>query len=76
MAKVTELYARKLEETRAQIERLRELEAELERSLSYLETCTSCEPQREVAACPSCDRHACETHPPVLVAGFHPPSAE
>lgn len=74
MKKVTELYARKLEETRAQITRLRELEAELKKSLGYLETCHSCEPQREVAACPSCDRHECDTHAPVLVAGLHPPS--
>jgi MerR family copper efflux transcriptional regulator len=74
MKKVTELYARKLGETRAQIARLRELEAELERSLGYLETCDTCEPQRAVAACPSCDRHECDTHTPVLVAGFHPPA--
>lgn len=72
MRKLTELYERKLEETRAQIARLRELEAELERSLAYLETCSSCEPERDVAACPSCDRHDCATHPPVLVAGLHP----
>ncbi len=72
MKKVTELYARKLSETRAQIARLRELEAELEKSLGYLETCDTCEPQRVVAACPSCDRRECDSHPPVLVAGFHP----
>ncbi len=74
MKKVTDLYVRKLEETRAQITRLRELEAELTKSLDYLETCHSCEPQRDVAACPSCDRHECDSHTPVLVAGFHPPS--
>lgn len=72
MKKVTELFERKLEETRAQIARLRELETELVRSLEYLATCDSCEPQRVVHECPSCDRHDCETHPPVLVAGFHP----
>lgn len=72
MQKVTELYLRKLQETRAQIARLRELERELERSLSYLATCASCEPQREVASCPSCDRHECDTHTPVLVKGLLP----
>lgn len=72
MQKITDLYLRKLQETRAQIARLRELEAELERSLAYLATCASCEPQREVAACPSCDRHQCDTHTPVLVKGLLP----
>lgn len=92
MKKVTELYARKLEETRAQIARLRELESELVRSLDYLATCDTCEPQRVVASCPSCDRHECDPAgpddpadrgdqakrrpPPVLVAGFHPPASE
>jgi MerR family copper efflux transcriptional regulator len=71
MKKVTELYLRKLDDTRKQIARLRELESELERSLGYLETCTSCEPERVVSACPSCDRHECDDHAPVLVAGFH-----
>jgi MerR family transcriptional regulator, copper efflux regulator len=74
MRKVTELFGRKLEATRAHIQRLRELESELSRSLAYLETCDTCEPQRVVSACPSCDRHPCDSHPPVLVAGFHPPS--
>lgn len=70
MQKVTDLYRQKLAEARAQIERLRGLENELSKSLGYLETCESCEPVREVAACKSCDRHECDTHPPVLVAGF------
>lgn len=76
MKKVTELFERKLEETRAQLARLRELETELVRSLEYLATCDTCEPQRVVHECPSCDRHDCETHPPVLVAGFHPTAAQ
>lgn len=76
MKKVTELFERKLDETRAQIARLRELETELVRSLDYLATCDSCEPQRVVHECPSCDRHDCDTHPPVLVAGFHPTPAQ
>lgn len=70
MKKVTELYESKLAETRAQIARLRELEAELVSSLAYLETCETCEPVRVVSACGTCDRHECDDHPPVLVAGF------
>ncbi|UJR79833.1 MerR family transcriptional regulator [Sandaracinus amylolyticus] len=76
MKKVTEVFEQKLDETRAQIARLRELERELVRSLDYLATCDSCEPQRVVHECPSCDRHDCDTHPPVLVAGFHPTASD
>jgi DNA-binding transcriptional MerR regulator len=71
MQKVTEFFRRKLDETRAQIARLRELEDELVRSLEYLETCRTCEPVRVVSSCPSCDRHQPDEQPPVLVAGFH-----
>lgn len=70
MQRVHDLYRRKREETRLQIEKLRGLLAELGESLSYLETCSTCEPERVVAACSACDRHDCDTHPPVLVAGF------
>jgi DNA-binding transcriptional MerR regulator len=70
MRKVRELYVRKLEETRAQMERLRELEVELRKSLEYLDTCDTCEPVRAIASCPTCDRHECH-EPPVLVAGLH-----
>ncbi len=70
MRALTELYRGKLEETRLQIERLVDLSAELERSLAYLETCETCEPVRVVTACASCDRHECDDHAPVLVAGL------
>jgi MerR family transcriptional regulator, copper efflux regulator len=75
MQQVTEVYRRKLLETQQQIAKLRELEHELRSSLEYLATCTSCAPERVVSACPSCDRHSCDTHTPVLVAGLHAPSA-
>lgn len=70
MQKVTDLYRAKLAEARAQIARLRALESELDKSLGYLELCQSCEPVRVVTACKSCDRHDCDSHAPVLVAGF------
>ncbi len=70
MQKVTDLYRQKLSDARAQIARLKTLEAELAKSLGYLETCESCEPVRVVTACKSCDRHDCDSHAPVLVAGF------
>lgn len=43
MAKVRTMYVERLAETRAQIERLRALEAELEASIDYLDTCETCD---------------------------------
>jgi DNA-binding transcriptional MerR regulator len=71
MARMRELYRTKLEETRAQLTRLRSLEHELVASLDYLETCEVCDPQRLVSACTRCDQHDCGTEAPELVTGFH-----
>jgi DNA-binding transcriptional MerR regulator len=71
MAKVRSLYKEKLAEARAQIERLRLLEAEILASLEYLDTCQSdCEKEQALEACPTCNHHAREQHVPDLVAGF------
>ena len=50
MARMREVYRAKLEETRAQLQRLSALEHEIEASLDYLETCEVCDPQRLVRA--------------------------
>jgi MerR family copper efflux transcriptional regulator len=71
MNKVREVYKKKLDDTRAQIERLRTLEREILASLDYLDTCQSaCEPDNLLAACPSCNHHDREQAVPDLVAGF------
>ncbi|HVJ89223.1 MAG TPA: MerR family transcriptional regulator [Labilithrix sp.] len=71
MVKVREVYERKLDDTRAQIERLRTLEREILASLDYLETCKSaCEPGRLLEECPSCSHHDRQQQVPDLVAGF------
>jgi MerR family transcriptional regulator, copper efflux regulator len=71
MVKVREVYKQKLDDTRAQIERLRMLEREIMSSLDYLDTCESaCEPDKLLAACPSCNHHDREQEVPDLVAGF------
>jgi MerR family transcriptional regulator, copper efflux regulator len=71
MVKVREVYTKKLEETRAQIEKLRQLENEILASLEYLDTCDHvCEPTRLISSCGSCDHHAREQEVPDLVAGF------
>jgi DNA-binding transcriptional MerR regulator len=70
MRHIQDLYRDKLEETREQIDKLRSLENELEASLAYLDTCDTCDPQRLIDACTSCeyDHDQDET---VLVAGLH-----
>ncbi len=71
MLKVRAVYKAKLDDARVQIERLRTLEREILASLEYLDTCeSSCEPDRLLAACPSCSHHDRAQEVPDLVAGF------
>lgn len=71
MGRVREVYEKKLDETRAQIDRLRQLESEILASLDYLDTCDSaCEEGRLLATCDACDHHAPDQEVPDLVAGF------
>ncbi|MGD8858606.1 MAG: MerR family transcriptional regulator [Myxococcales bacterium] len=70
MASVKQLFAEKLEETRNQIARLRQLELELGASLEYLETCPTCDPNKLIEACSSCSLHDDHQEAPELVAGF------
>jgi MerR family transcriptional regulator, copper efflux regulator len=70
MKRMREVYARKLEDTREQKRRLEALEHELEASLSYLDTCDVCDPQRLLSACDCCDLHDKEVDVPELVLGF------
>jgi MerR family transcriptional regulator, copper efflux regulator len=79
MTDVRDIYEDKLQETRAQIDRLRDLERELEASIAYLDTCETCadppkrvddESEREVAPCGACEHREREAEPE-LVAGIH-----
>ena len=69
MERVRSIYAAKLAETRSQMERLRQLEKDLEESLAYLGTCGVCPPVREIKQCPACDLHDCSQ--PDLIRGLH-----
>lgn len=71
MARIDTMLRQRLETTRAQIERLRSLEGELQASLEYLQTCPSCHPQVDLEECPACERHEAGVTAPELVAGFH-----
>lgn len=70
MKRMRQVYARKLEETKAQRLRLEALEHELRASLTYLHTCDVCDPQRLLSACDCCDLHDKEADVPDLVLGF------
>jgi MerR family copper efflux transcriptional regulator len=70
MVQMREVYKKKLEETKAQVERLQALAHEMEASLRYLDTCEVCDPERLLSACTKCDMHDCADKAPDLVAGF------
>jgi DNA-binding transcriptional MerR regulator len=70
MRKMREVYAKKLEETRAHLRRLQALEREIEASIHYLDTCDVCDPERLLSFCKACDLHDCQQHVPELIAGF------
>ncbi|HLV22685.1 MAG TPA: MerR family transcriptional regulator [Polyangiaceae bacterium] len=71
-ATLRRVYGEKLEQTRQKIRELSELEAELEASLAFLNTCDSkCEPQVPADSCTSCERHAEPADAPELIAGAH-----
>ncbi len=70
MTSVRELFRAKLDETRAQVMRLLQLERDLSESLAYLEGCRVC---REPAAPEVCNTCTSERRdlPPSLVVGIH-----
>lgn len=70
MAKVREIFGDKLRETRETINRLTQLSKDLEESLSYLESCRSCEPVHTQSECGCCDLHGHEGKAPALVQGI------
>ena len=79
MTSVRELFRAKLDETRAQVMRLLQLERDLAESLAYLEGCRVCTTDHAVEGCASCDSPShTDTRAPSLVAGVRltaPPTA-
>lgn len=70
MTRVRALYQQKLDETRAQLTKLDQLRRELERSVDYLDTCDTCDPERLIHSCSACELdHRCDS--PELVSGLH-----
>jgi MerR family copper efflux transcriptional regulator len=70
MQSLRELFKSRLQDTRAQVERLLQLERDLGESLAYLEGCRVCTPDHALEGCASCDSPAhTDTRAPSLVAG-------
>jgi len=70
MDELRQLFAGKLEETRAQLHRMQELERELVAGIEYLETCRVCGEPGAVECCVNCSQDHGSEHEPALVAGF------
>ncbi len=71
MATIESVYRQKLEEVRMQVARLHSLEKELETSLNFLDTCTTCNPNEPIESCQSCTVHSTEHAKPELVSGLY-----
>ena len=73
-ARLRDIYRQKLEQTRRKVRELRQLEAELQASLEYLDSCDSaCAPSEGTSSCTNCARHTEPSEAPELVAGVHAP---
>ena len=70
MAELRTLFNAKLEETRDNIRRQQQLEAELVAGLEYLETCRMCGETGTVDRCVDCTHDHGVEREPALVAGF------
>lgn len=70
MVKMRAVYKKKLDETRAHLRRLVELEADIVASLEYLDACDVCEPDRLLDSCTRCDHHEPDAHVPELIVGM------
>ncbi|TPV95785.1 MAG: MerR family transcriptional regulator [Myxococcales bacterium FL481] len=71
MESVREMFRGKLNETRAQIQRLMELERDLTDSLGYLEGCRACNEEGTASVCATCADTRHSVPEPTLVSGIH-----
>lgn len=71
MLSLREMFRGRLAATRAQVERLLQLERDLAESLAYLEGCRGCPEDHVVGDCADCGSVHAEDPTPSLVAGVH-----
>jgi MerR family copper efflux transcriptional regulator len=71
MRVVRSMFEQKLNETRATIQKMQALEAELKDSLDYLASCNTCEPNHVQSECKQCGHQGhVPSQAPGLVAGL------
>jgi MerR family copper efflux transcriptional regulator len=70
MDRIREIFTDKLHETKQTIARLTHLVAELSETLSYMDSCRSCEPTHSQAECGTCGIHGHGGKAPLLVEGI------
>lgn len=71
MTRLRALLEQKLDETREQLEKLRQLETDLRAGLSFLDGCKVCGSDTPKSECGACRSHGHDGPQPLLVAGIH-----
>jgi len=70
IARLREIFSDKLHETRETIGRLAQLATDLQETLTYMDSCRSCEPGHVQHECGTCDIHGHGGKAPLLVDGI------
>jgi MerR family transcriptional regulator, copper efflux regulator len=70
ISRLREIFSDKLRETHETIGRLTQLVADLQETLSYMDSCRSCEPGHAQHECGTCDIHGHGGKAPLLVDGL------
>ena len=73
MDQLRAFYQEKLADTQTAIARLQALQAELQESILYLNTCKTCNPSTPRSACHPCSEHQEAATPPPMVAAVAAP---
>ena len=70
MARIREIFADKLRETKETLGRLGRLVDDLTETLAYMDSCRSCEPTHAQSECGTCGIHGHDGQAPLLVEGI------
>lgn len=70
ISRLREIFSDKLRETHETIGRLTQLVTDLQETLSYMDSCRSCEPDHAQHECGTCDIHGHGGKAPLLVDGL------
>jgi len=70
MARIREIFADKLRETKETLGRLGRLVDDLTETLAYMDSCRSCEPTHVQSECGTCGIHGHDGKPPILLEGI------